>query len=520
MSAIEGSSAAESLGTAGKNPPSGLYFIKAVALVLCLMVVAKVAPFLPSVLFPLVFAVYAVLSTIGALYFTVINRLYKQYKLTEEGDLSRLNRKWKWMMAGLLAASLASAFLFVLGSPKWDNYEWLLVWIAIPLYYVVYRAVGCRLEREYAPRFHKAYTMRWSFWIVGIVLCIAYAALSVQLMPVEYAGLSEAFQSTYMPYEHSMSAVMREADKLSSLADGITWYAISQVSMKFFLFAFVCKFVVFASVIFGVLNQLRLCFLNFQEIKSEFQILPAHGEAKSSGPLLRIYIVILVSVLAVATLLFLCVEFEAAKAQATNEYTAVDVFVDEQTENVIFFVEGKLEEAKELVGSKEDYDRQKQELIDQRNEELRPLIEEYYDQCVDNIGSYLDWYGSPFGAIAKHFKSLMRDDAVKTFKERVTDGSSAAEIEDRYNEYRNAVVALDNEMLAATLGDEAFEPIEASSRKSIDLWAILENPESLAVIDDYLLNTEEGTDEKRLEEKIKELIEMARETTLSFLEEN
>ena len=82
------------------------------------------------------------------------------------------------------------------------------------------------------------------------------------------------------------------------------------------------------------------------------------------------------------------------------------------------------------------------------------------------------------------------------------------------------MVALDNEMRAATLGDEASELIVASSRKSINLWVILENSEGPAVIDGYLLNTEEDMDREHLEEKIKELIEMARESTLSFLEEN
>ncbi len=516
-------SAVQNHGLMGKilSTQEVMYFVKAIVLMACLTLVAKIAPHLPSVIIPLVLLAYAALSTAGALYFTVVNRLHKQKKLAKEGKISRLNRKWLWMMVGFLILSVASAFLFLLNAPTWDGLEWILVWVAVPLYFVAFKVAAHFLRREYAPKYYKAQAMRCSFWVVGVLLCLVYAFASIQLHQVaEYAGLEEAFRSIALPYQDAPSALMHEAEKVSSFTDGLATYAVSQVSNSFFLLGVACQFVVFASVIFCVLNQLRFCFLNWTEIRSELQILPADDDNEAKSPILKRYVIAISVVALTVLLLFLAFEFEVAKAQAVDDYTAIDEYIEAQKENVIHILGDGFEKGKEYVENRENYESLKEDLVEQRDEGIRPLIDEYYNRCLGNIGSYLDWYYSPFGAFARQFKGMMRDDAVKTFKERVTDGSSAAEIEDKYNEYRNAMVALDNEMLAATLGDEASELIVASSRKSINLWVILENSEGPAVIDGYLLNTEEDMDREHLEEKIKELIEMARESTLSFLEEN
>lgn len=494
------------------------YFVRAAIVVALLWIVAKVAPYLPSAVFPLVFSAYAVFSMIGALYFTVRNRIHKQHKLAATGNLSRLNRKWKWMMGGLLIASLASAFLFVLDSPKWDDAEWLLIVVAVPLYYIAYQLIQRLCKKEYAPKFYKAYTMRWSFWVVGILLCGAYAVVSAQSHAEVFGSLTEALQHAPRPYEHAFSATLSEVDKLSSFADGVASYAISQVTEDYFLIGLVWQFVIFASVIFGVLNQLRFCLLDWQEIKSEFQILPTEEEPESSGPILKAYIVVLVVVLGVAAALFLCTEFEMAKFRATEEYTAIDEAVDGYTDYLSFQFDGVVEEAVDRDKKSKEYEQEKSDLLDRRAEELTPLANEYYDRCMGNIDSYLDWYNGLFGIIAKQFKSWWRDDAEKTFRERIAAGVDATEIEESYNSYREQLIDLREENSDVLSTEEvsillSLGPTGLADAENLDLWAVLDD----STVDGVLLCSEEELSEEDMKAKIAELIENARERTLSLI---
>lgn len=510
-------------GTANGEPSfrgqAVTYFVRAIVLVACLMLVAKSAPFWLSVFLPLFLVAYSLVATIGNLYFTVVKRLHKQHKLNKKGQLSRLNRKWILVMVGLLLVSLVSAFLFLLDSPKWDDSEWILIWLAIPLYFGIYQAAKWYLKNEYSPQFYKAYAMRWGFWITGVLLCIAYAVLSVWTETVEYSSLEVAFQSVYKPYSGAPSALMGDADKLASLFDGFTMFAANQATHEIAVFGAVWNFLVFASVIFGVLSQLNFCLLNRQEVKSEFQILPANNEAGSKSPILRRYIAVLVVFAVVAVLGFLALEFEVAKVRATEGYTAVDEVVDDQIEKTVFIVDGGYDEFKGQEARREQYTQERDRLLNDMKGELSQPINDYFDQCLDNMDSYWDWYNSPFGAFARQFKSLMRDDAKKTFMERVSSGADSAVLEDKYKAYEDQLGELQKEYLDVITPDEVRSLLNSGSHGagsadsgiSLGLWAILDE----ATIDDVLLCSEADISKEEMESKISELIEKARALALA-----
>ena len=69
------------------------YFLRAVFLMLALFLLAKIAPNLPTGLLMLAIIVYAFIAMVGSLHFVVMRRTLRQYKLREEGSLSKLNRK-------------------------------------------------------------------------------------------------------------------------------------------------------------------------------------------------------------------------------------------------------------------------------------------------------------------------------------------------------------------------------------------------------------------------------------------
>lgn len=518
------------------------YFIKAVIVVACLMLAAQIAPYLPSVLIPLILVAFSLVSTMGALYYTVIDRLHRQYRLAKDGQLSRLNRKWTVRLVVFLIAFLISAIFFILEAPKWDVLEWVLTWLAIPLYYIVFRFMRSRLEREYARDFVKAHAMRWSFWIVGIALCIVYALLSVLLPTGEFDTLRAAFDSVPQPYAASSSALMDDVGKLAWYGDVLASYGLAQVSDGSPIIAFVCRFIIYAGVFFGLVNQFGFCLLDKDEVKSEFQLLPAVGEESTRGegpakeePIRWRYILVIAVVLVAATTLFLAAEFEAAKAKASREHTLIEAFVDEWTDNAVAIADGQLAEIRERDERRQNQAQWISELVQERNETLNPLIDEYYDCCRENVDSYLDWYDGVAGWWAKLWKGAgdtSANDAVKTFKERITEGANGANIEGIYRLYQGRIdtvraeaakdlsaeelTAIFGSAAAAISGSQGSEADGGGPTQAINLWRPLDDP---ATVSDVLLNTGDGADRESMRAKILDLIEQARADAFAQLGE-
>lgn len=492
------------------------YFVKAILLVVCLMLVSWVAPHMPSVLLPLFFIAYTAISTIGALYYTVINRLHRQKKLADAGNLSKLNRKWVWRMVGILVVAIISGFFFVLESPKWDGYEWLLIWIAIPLYFGVFRFLQHQLKKEYAPKFYKAHAMRWSFWIVGVILCAAYAIITSLLTSQNhYETLAAAFDAVQEPYQHAPSVLMGEIEGVSSLADGLTAYGIGQFSDDLIIVGIIFKAITYASVFFGLVSQFGFCLLDLTEIKSEFQILPSYDEDDSSGPVLPRYLIAGATVVIVTYVAFLCTEFEFAKVRATGEYTFITEWVDENKGVLIDLADGAYADMKDWHMQKEASIQAVETVLVERNDQLTPLINEYYDQCLSNIDPYLDWYYGPAGTVAKLMKPFgnpMAGMAKDAFLEQIKAGVDDGSIMESYAEYQEKLRALQEESSAILTVAEVGALFGGSDDDTLNLWAPLEDPSN---VNDVLLNTEEGVSREDMQDKVGELIEWAREDSLS-----
>ena len=251
------------------------YFIKAYLLAAFLTLVGKCAAFLPPLAVPFVLLLYAIVATIGALYYVVIRRIHKQDMFNKGGDLSKLNRKWKIWFFGLFCFALFSALVFVLGAPRWDDLVWVLVWFAIPLYYVVFLAADRYAKQQFRFPYHKAKAMKWSCGIALVVLCLAYALLSVQASVDGQFLALDALRNPYRPFEGSPSALLCEVDKLSALMNNLTNYGLSQIAATSFFAAFIVKFALAVSVFLGMVSQFGFCALTWDEVKSEFQLLPS-----------------------------------------------------------------------------------------------------------------------------------------------------------------------------------------------------------------------------------------------------
>lgn len=96
------------------------YLLNAFATVMSIWVVYLKSQLITAIALLPVFIAYSLMSTLGALYFTTIKRIHREYELAKEGRLSQINRKWPLRMAVFFIISLVSAFLFTLESPRWD----------------------------------------------------------------------------------------------------------------------------------------------------------------------------------------------------------------------------------------------------------------------------------------------------------------------------------------------------------------------------------------------------------------
>lgn len=504
----------------GFSEQAGSYLIKAAILTASLTLIGMIAPAMPAPLLPPILIAYAIISTIGALYYTMVDRMHKQVKYTKSGVLSRLNRKWTLWLSGFFILSLVSGSFFMLESPKWDLGEWLLAWIAIPLFLLVFKSVQHHLKREYATEYLKAHAMRWTFWIVGALLCLAYMLISSQFSPESYSTLRETFDSTPTPYENSPSALMSNVGELSAFMDSMTTYAIVQLSSANLFIGLICKLVVYASVFFGLVNQLGFCLLGKDEVKGTFQHLPAIGETRSSSPILKKYVLIIAVISIVFTAAFLSAEFEIAKMRMTNGYSAMESFIHEQKESAIMVADGKLEELKEQQREMMEKEQQLIAFYEERNKNLLPLIDTYYDHCRDRIDAYIDWYEGPEGAIARFLKGIgnpFGNRAMAVFEEKVTSSSETIEIERIYCEYRERLRSLVAELMSQKpLEGEMIEYLSLHPAfDDLDLWRSLQESN---ITEEVLLNTEKDMSKEKLTAKIEELIERARKETLSFLE--
>lgn len=268
-------SALQAHGPGSRLRSAAPYFIKAFLLVAFLTLVGKCAAFLPPLAVPFVLLLYAIVATIGALYYVVIRRVHKQDVFNKGGDLSKLNRKWKIWFFGLFCFALFSGLVFVLGAPRWDDFVWVLIWFAVPLYYVVFLAADRYAKQQFRFPYHKAKAMKWSCGIALVVLCLAYALLSVQASVDGQFLALDALRNPYRPFEGSPSALLCEVDKLSALMNNLTNYGLSQIAATSFFAAFIVKFALAVSVFLGMVSQFGFCVLTWDEVKSEFQLLPS-----------------------------------------------------------------------------------------------------------------------------------------------------------------------------------------------------------------------------------------------------
>ena len=511
-----------------------LYLAWAVVLVSALTLIGSLAPHIPPFALPFVFLLYAIPATLGSMYNVVVSRHHRQGKLNSKGKLSHYNRRWFFWFLGFFVFYLFSGMLFVLQAPSWDLLEWVLVWVAIAVYYGVFLLAQCVSKREYRPRFYKASAIRWSIVVTAILLCLAYALLPDQGQSAGQIDIRQAIQGRVMPFADSPSALLSELDKLTTYPDYLIRYGLNQIAGGSIVVAFVIKFALSVSVFFGITSQLGCCLLSLDEIKSEFKLLPVDDSDGSERQVTRRYALLLLGTWLVLSGAFLWAEAKVEEARTTDEYADINKWLDDVTEAVVLATELGIDKVNDYAESGAMMEEFNTEFVPRRDayiyeseQRISELLEAYYADCEDNVGSYAEWYEGIAGSFARLVKPLAYGMAEAAFDERVVGPVSRSELDDVVSEYIDGLKLLYEERLEAEgaygLGTSAVmltaDDIAAGIPQPLALWPSWDSNAGKAFVDDDLLYSGEGASGEEVEQRVSAFIASQRDKALVELKQ-
>lgn len=509
----------------------GWYCVKAFVLVAFLAFARDCSPVLPAWILPVIFLVYAVPATIGAMYDIVTNRLHKQDLYNEHGKLSHYNRRWFIWFGGFFVLYLVSALLFVLQAPSWDGKEWLLVWASPIVFYIAFLIIQHICKKEYDAKYYKARAIRWSIIAAALVLTILYVLISLQPPTGLQIDLHQIIKDRYLPYANSPAPFLAELDKLTTYAGCLTEYGISIISGTSYVVFIIVNVVLSFSVFAGVVSQLGACLLNREEVDSEFRLLPArYGEREA----IQIkYFVILTALWIILAGLFVYANHIAGEIRSTDQYTATDQWINDSSEWAILVAEQNIETVKEDIELVDEANSFNELFVAKRdnfiNEQLPKTIEEvnhYYDACVYSVDGYVDWYNS-IPASASRFIPIVGENMVKDeFDKQIIDTASKEDIDSQYDIYLRGLEDLYDEYWNAkeisVLPHQAAVPsaIEVVERANIpsqpNLWIAWDSEEGKKIIQEVLLG--KGADSEDTKSRILSYIEDQRKRTIRLVE--
>lgn len=503
------------------------YFAKAIILFLLLVCFTHFATALPTIALIFVFALYAAPIVVVTMFKVLVRRWHRQYLFNECGDFSKHNRVWLFWVGVASFVSLFSGLFFVANAPSWDNLVWVCLFLSIPVFFLVYLIAQRFSKKEYAPEAYKSKAITISVVVTGLLLCAGYAFITMTATGSEAIGLRELIENRSLIFSDSSCALLAEADKINSFIACLTQYGLSYFSTSSYVVAFVIDIVINASIFFGFVGQLAFCVLTFQNIKSSFSFLPANNEDKAPQPLMRRYIAMMVAVWVLLSFVFIAVDGAAEKARVSGSDTVVDVALHDVTEWLILASENSVEDVTKFT----DQGKEKSENLtysksawDSVVAEQAPFLEEkinaYYDSCIGNVDSYLDWRDEFAGGFAKTIQFFGKGMADGAFEDRVIkpvdEGFNKEEFDAAYRSY---IEQLNSIWVDYRNNAKSYLPDNAELNSDIEdapdtleLWPALSDDEK----ENVLLNS--GADRDAAKDKIVELINARRNAALDAVE--
>lgn len=416
----------------------GAYLAKAIVLVGLLCLVGHTAPLMPPAGIALAWAVLSAASALGLVYCAVIKKTHNRAKYREGSMLHKLNEGRILRMIGAFILAAACMAGLILESPKWGVGEWVLVAAAIPAYAAVLVIVRRKLGREYEAPYQAASAIKWSSVIMCVLLCVAYAAISLLEPATTFGSAAEAFMAAQQPFESSPSALMSEAGLLASLADGLAAYGMSEAAGMAFPLYVICRIALVAGAFFSVANLLGVCSLERVELRRVFAPLGMPGEHGTRGRVVKKYAAVAAVLPVCLCAAFLGANFAVEQAAQTEEFTAAEGFVRDQAGMAAFVLDGKYYDYQAVEDLIAETREKSETLYADAREKLVPLINASYDARVANVDNYLDWYYSlpaDYERLATMITGTAESFVAEQFQNQIEQGIDDSQLEAEFDSF-------------------------------------------------------------------------------------
>lgn len=508
------------------------YGVKALAAVAILALIRDCAPITPAWLLPVLLLIYALPAAVGSMYDVVVNRLHRQNMYNENGTLSHYNRRWVFWFGALFVFYLVSALIYAVQAPSWDRRECALVWMAPFVYGVIYLIVRRLCRREYSSTYYKAQAMKWSIIVSALVLTVIYAAMCGQPSTDLQIDLREIVQDRYLPFEESPAPLLVEIDKFSTYTNCLTEYGLGKLAGSSYAISLLASIVSGFSVFVGVVSLLSACLLNQKELKSEFQLIPV-AEGGAEEPVRKQYIALLAAIWIIFSGVLWVLDVGVGKIKATNEYTAVDAWINETSKWAILAakedvddINDTLNRAKELEKFNEEFDAKKKSFMDEQLPSVVQRVNDYYDACEASIDAYADWYDSVPVAMARVFP-IMKEGMVRDeFAKQIVEPVNADELNSQYRDFVEGLKGLYSEYWTAEANADFAQRVSLDSADEIgerlpselSLWADWNSDQGVKLIHEVLLGENAKGDAANIKKRIHDYIEGRRGETIAFVE--
>lgn len=424
------------------------YLAKALLLVGALFLFAKMAPSLPPLVVGLFWALLSAAASLGFAYQVVVRKTYKQYALEEGGRLFRFNNgRAFWLIAGFIVSAIC-AMGIIFEAPKWDDGEWLMVLLSVPLYAGVFAATKTALKGEMKRPFLTARLIAWSCGAVGVLLCALFAVLVFMQPAATFESADAAFLAAEQPFSQSPSVLLSEAGKLAALIDGLTTYGVAKTAEVSFTGYVIARLIIAASALFGVAGLLGFCSLKGSELKRVFLPLENLGEKGVHRSIVRRYVVLAAALPLCLTVLFAAADFKAAEVSQMGEFTMAEKIVRDQVGIAAYIIDGKYYDqlaVEELVGEMKG---RSEELFGKLESEVVPLVNASFDVRLANVDSYLDWYYSlpaDYERLGNLITGSVESYASEQFKAKIEEGIDDSQISGKLEELSGQAKALKSE---------------------------------------------------------------------------
>lgn len=330
----------------------------------------------------------------AAIYAVTIERIYRANQFQKLGILHWLftRRILAYLVWLFWAVVFSFLLLCYLGSA--DKQEWVVFFTAIPAFAVIYTLFSSVAAREYKPYIAVHKSLSWSRWLTAITMAVLFVVLVDHTDTTrQYASLSEAVAAESQKLDGTTNSILiLETNRLLGFVEGMKRYALGSLQSLSDVLYLGCVFagslVFFYNVMLGIssfmlpLPEYRRILAPIQDSDEPPAVSPWAWAITSAFTTFFVFFIYVPSTVYVDAWL------------RSNPETVEEIRASQQ----------KVVQTVEMIG--DDYYKPgtakqiEQAYLDTLSkmesslEKLRETTGTGFQQMVDNVDAYLDWYYS------------------------------------------------------------------------------------------------------------------------------